>query len=1045
MNVGTLTILLGVTTSGVNKAIRDVNRLERNVATSVTAINAHMLNFSRTMLQFATFPTVVLGAVGTKAFSDFEYNLHKVTGLIGIAEDQTKSWGQEILKLAPAYGASAKKMSEALYFIASANPQREATQQMEILKASTKAAEAGLGDVATVADVVTSAMNAYGSENQSAVKTVDELIFGIREGKVEADAFASSLGRLLPPAQKVGLKFNELVATTAALSRTGNNAAEAVTQIRRMLFTLVQQPEKGNKALGELNNSYNNLISTLRNKGMLDLLMEIKNMAEFRGEDFLADIFPNIRALIPVIDLLGENFEENVGIFKRSGEVTNELDKLWKNYTKTVRYAIKQTFAQAGVTAIEFGNQIKTVVISVLGQLIKMLSNVITWFTSLDSRTKELIVQITLFAAAFGPLYLIFSSLITIILSVIKTALIPFRLALGLVTGALKILVGGLKGLKEVMVSLKAVVLTNPFTLLAASLLAVGYAFTKIQNTSYAWYMFMSGAFTKMRIWFLQFEIWIFKHLEQPLLNTIKILNNVLPNKLQINTDWDLKDEIDENIKKISELEQELADNPFKDFKSAAGVTFGSMKDDFSGLTDWIVKKWDGLWGKMGMGDLSMPEGGFGPDESPIAETFDEFIKRVTDVKPVINDFIYDPFQKVDELLQNTWGGLVNLQVYAIKVGQGFDVAAESMKFLKSQIEAIDAEIMKSGGTKKQIEDVNKLRQEYSQLQLSKIWGEYLQQMDEVVFKTELLGNSYNSLEQKSRVYGQSIGEMLRMDVKLWENNEVALQNYINKLTELTKKQKEVQNQMRIQNTIAEGATDLLMTMGEAAAGVEGAYERMGQIVIGVIEDIIRALLKEIILEGLRKIGKEEVTNATARQNLKDMESLAIQTALTGVIATNSAMLGINTSQKISNTAATSANAVASTVNAAATSTEAVANAGGAVAGVTEEGAKQPFPLNIIAIALGVAAVIAALSQTSKARSAVRMAQGGIVPSGYPNDSYPAMLTSGETVVPPHKLPEFKGFEQKNLEIKLSGDWKIKGKDLYYVFSEEKRRIGNVF
>lgn len=39
------------------------------------------------------------------------------------------------------------------------------------------------------------------------------------------------------------------------------------------------------------------------------------------------------------------------------------------------------------------------------------------------------------------------------------------------------------------------------------------------------------------------------------------------------------------------------------------------------------------------------------------------------------------------------------------------------------------------------------------------------------------------------------------------------------------------------------------------------------------------------------------------------------------------------------------------------------------------------------------------------------LALGGIVPPGYPNDSYPALLTSGETVVPPDRLPEMMGQE----------------------------------
>ena len=41
--------------------------------------------------------------------------------------------------------------------------------------------------------------------------------------------------------------------------------------------------------------------------------------------------------------------------------------------------------------------------------------------------------------------------------------------------------------------------------------------------------------------------------------------------------------------------------------------------------------------------------------------------------------------------------------------------------------------------------------------------------------------------------------------------------------------------------------------------------------------------------------------------------------------------------------------------------------------------------------------------------SQVDVDRGGIVPGGYPNDSYPALLTSGEMVVPAKRLPEFMG------------------------------------
>lgn len=73
----------------------------------------------------------------------------------------------------------------------------------------------------------------------------------------------------------------------------------------------------------------------------------------------------------------------------------------------------------------------------------------------------------------------------------------------------------------------------------------------------------------------------------------------------------------------------------------------------------------------------------------------------------------------------------------------------------------------------------------------------------------------------------------------------------------------------------------------------------------------------------------------------------------------------------------------------------------------------------VAAIAAGVALVAlggivkASLSKAAnsagKDNQAPGMATGGIVPPGYPNDTYNARLTSGELVIPPKELPNLSG------------------------------------
>jgi len=57
-----------------------------------------------------------------------------------------------------------------------------------------------------------------------------------------------------------------------------------------------------------------------------------------------------------------------------------------------------------------------------------------------------------------------------------------------------------------------------------------------------------------------------------------------------------------------------------------------------------------------------------------------------------------------------------------------------------------------------------------------------------------------------------------------------------------------------------------------------------------------------------------------------------------------------------------------------------------------------------------------------KLKEWIGFAQGGVVPPGYPNDTFPALLSSGETVTPPGQIP------MKNIHVTVDG--RIRGKDI---------------
>lgn len=90
------------------------------------------------------------------------------------------------------------------------------------------------------------------------------------------------------------------------------------------------------------------------------------------------------------------------------------------------------------------------------------------------------------------------------------------------------------------------------------------------------------------------------------------------------------------------------------------------------------------------------------------------------------------------------------------------------------------------------------------------------------------------------------------------------------------------------------------------------------------------------------------------------------------------------------------------------------------------------------AIAAGIALVVAGKALKSRVSSMGQgMKEGGIVPAGFPNDTYPALLTSGEAVIPkPDRLPSF------NNSMTLDGEFRVRGTDLVLTLAEANYTLG---
>lgn len=342
-------------------------------------------------LRTISIPLGIAGGAAVKMAADFDKSMTQIKSLVGVAGAEVDAMGERAKQMASDTGTSANEAAEALFFITSAGLRGE--EAMSVLGASLKAAAVGLGDTKTVADLATSAMNAYGSAVLSATDATDVMVSAVREGKLEASELAGSMGRVLPIASSMGVSFEEVGAAFAALSRTGTNAAEAATQIRGIFSSLLKPTTDAEAALTEMGLSSAELRKQLKEKGLLSTLQTLKQ--NFEGNDTAAQrVFGNVRALSGIMDLLGANVDTTNDIFNRMTDSLGATDKAFDTLAESQEFKLRKAINETKNSFMETGTVVLESLLPHLQSLADTITNLFKRFRSLDEDTQKNLITL---------------------------------------------------------------------------------------------------------------------------------------------------------------------------------------------------------------------------------------------------------------------------------------------------------------------------------------------------------------------------------------------------------------------------------------------------------------------------------------------------------------------------------------------------------------------------------------------------------------------------------------------------------------------------
>jgi TP901 family phage tail tape measure protein len=951
-------------------AITSLNKF----ATHLASVSQRLRTFGYLTSAVVTLPLVMAGKAAMNTAMDFEFTMKKMIGLAGMAKESMTAFGNEIKNISSKTGVGLIDVADTFYFIKSSGI--EAAQSLVMTEMAAKGAASGMGEAKDIANLLTSAMNAYAKEGLTAERMMNVLTATIREGKAEPAAMVNAFGTILPIAQKLGLGIEQVGGAIATMTLITNSTATSATYLRNVLMKLLDPSPQVIKAFGDMGTSVEQIHNMLRKPDGFMKTMEFLGIITKKWGKTMADVFPEMRSLLGALNFTGEGLNRLKTITKATDESMGAFQKHFEEMATTMRVRWNRALADSKIALADIGVVIAKTVTPWIEKLVEKLNKLTTHFNLLTEAQQRHKIQWLVFLAAIGPVSLLLSvvgytisGLITIVGGLWKGLTFLSQVIRG-VAGSVTAMdiamarsVGWTKFVK---------LLINPWVLLT---LAIGAAV--IAATNYMKKMEeLPPALQKLKDnikgiideeKYINNKMSMLPEMDKSQLETLK---STLESRLQILKDSridilayrenSLKDDknyirLQKDIKKDQENLDKWMSKPVKIIKlEGYDEQTKKVKEAQKVLYDYAVVTYgykrggvpsinttDDTWNKLSQKIF---------DAQKKLQDFTKEGQKSLNARLTIKDFTYSLEQDKKALATYLGGfdtsvGRINgkiadtetaigkvtdrLKEFPSEVGGVGGVTAgvkEVYDYFKI-LEKLNKDYQYENKELKRSKPVFEAQPDYKKLFLARnvpgsdVMTNFGKELELIAVKNKALGDTYNTLRDKVNYFKNILNN-------LWDNG---LRPGMPLMDEMMKRMKSLIIQQEITDTLTSAFADFFSITKEG-------FQNFGQFVQNWANDVLRAFQRLIAQHLAEKLansltgGLDKLMNKIGGGGGKDGGFLGFLGKILGLVGT------------------------------------------------------------VVAPEYGIPAFLLG--------EGIKGAKGGTVPRGFPNDTYPALLTSGETVIP---------------------------------------------
>ncbi len=356
---------------------------------------------------------------GTNAINvtkGFQSSMNEVyTMLPGIAEPQMQKMKDDVLDFSNKFGVLPEKVVPALYQALSAGvPQENA---MSFLEVAQKGAVAGVANVETAVDGLSSIVNAWGEKSISAAQASDLMFTAVKQGKTTFSEIASGISKVGPLASSLGVQFTDVSAALASMTAKGTPTEVAMTQLKAAFSELSQGTSKVSKEFKAASGtSFKEFIAKGGDlQGALKILEE-RSKKTGKG---INELFGSAEAAQVALSLTGEGaqkFAEDMEAMKNS---TGATEQAFATMNKGIEVTWNKLNANFTTRLIKLGDMLAPTV----EKIGNMVLQIFPYFDQLATSFQN-------------PIFVEFTKLMSEVGTMIGSALLPVLIQLGSVLGS---------------------------------------------------------------------------------------------------------------------------------------------------------------------------------------------------------------------------------------------------------------------------------------------------------------------------------------------------------------------------------------------------------------------------------------------------------------------------------------------------------------------------------------------------------------------------------------------------------------------------------